>query len=85
MAAAATMSRQSPLNEDDLQHLYNEVWAGFVDEPPSANTPDTGTTTELESLYGAYGSDDDPTRLPTRKPTTGACARLSIWNLPLLY
>jgi hypothetical protein len=64
MATATHMSRQSPPDDEDLQHLYNEVWAGFLDEPSTAiaRTNTNSTAGELESLYGAYGNDDAPAK-----------------------
>ena len=74
MATAAAMSRQSPPDDEDLQHLYNEVWAGFLDEPSSATTRSEATSTagELESLYGAYGGDDDPRKQADRTPVASS-------------
>jgi hypothetical protein len=70
------MSPQSPPNDEDLQHLYNQVWAGFLDEPSPAVTPSDTTSTagELESLYGAYGSDENPAKQSGRMPSSNACA-----------
>lgn len=71
------MSRHSPPLDEDLQHLYNEVWAGFADEPtPTVQRSNTASTaTELESLYGAYGGEDDGspiTNLGGRIPSVGS-------------
>lgn len=71
------MSHQSPPGEEDLLHLYNEVWAGFSDDPPSATiqrSNTASTATELESLYGAYGDDDasPTTNLGGRIPSVGS-------------
>jgi hypothetical protein len=72
------MSRQSPPDDDDLQHLYNEVWAGFLDEPSSAVTKSDSASSagELESFYGAYGADEDPTKQAGRtfRSSTSTCA-----------
>ena len=74
MATAAPMSRQPQPNEEDLQHLYNEVWAGFIDEPSSAVTQTDTSVGDLDSFYGAYGSDDNPSKLSSRRPSANPCA-----------
>lgn len=43
----------SPVDED-LQTLYNEVWAGFADEPPAASSE-----RDLENIYNVYGGEND--------------------------
>ncbi|RDB18445.1 Rho1 guanine nucleotide exchange factor 1 [Hypsizygus marmoreus] len=43
----------SPVDED-LQNLYNEVWAGFADETPAAHPEQ-----ELDNIYSVYGGDND--------------------------
>ena len=76
MLSAASMSHRSPPGEEDLLHLYNEVWAGFSDDPPSTTIQRPSTaSTGLESLYGAYGADDDvspTTNLGGRIPSVGS-------------
>jgi RHO1 GDP-GTP exchange protein 1/2 len=79
MATTTRTSQQSAADDEDLQHLYNEVWAGFLDEPSPAvtRTNTNSTAEELESLYGSYGGDDAPTKQGSRgafvSPAT-ACA-----------
>lgn len=40
--------------EEDLQKLYNEVWAVFADETPASER-------DLENIYNGYADDHDPT------------------------
>jgi hypothetical protein len=40
--------------EEDLQKLYNEVWAVFAEEPPSSER-------DIENIYSGYTEDADPT------------------------
>ncbi|KAF8075167.1 CNH domain-containing protein [Lyophyllum atratum] len=51
----------SPVDED-LQNLYNEVWASFADETPAA--PPSG---HLEEIYSAYGGENNLLTSPTQK------------------
>lgn len=80
------MSRQSPPGEEDLQHLYNEVWAGFLEEEPGQRPQRSNTVStagEMESIYGAYGDDDDQSKLSGRVPSIGAS--ISCGCLVLVY
>lgn len=43
---------KSPVDED-LQQLYNEVWAGFADETPAA--PPEG---DLDNIYNVYSGEN---------------------------
>ncbi|KAF7971187.1 hypothetical protein HWV62_21862 [Athelia sp. TMB] len=68
------MSQQSAPGEEDLRQLYNEVWATYL-EDDTAQRPqrsDTVSTSgEMESIYGAYGDDEDRTKLAGRVPSVG--------------
>ena len=52
------MSRPGPRStspvEEELQKLYNEVWAGFAEETPSSER-------DIETIYNGYTEDTDPT------------------------
>ncbi|KDQ61935.1 hypothetical protein JAAARDRAFT_526995 [Jaapia argillacea MUCL 33604] len=64
MSTAAAQSRPTPPGEEDLQALYNQVLAGFVDESPTAERSPTTILSssqqgerDLEALYSAYGGE----------------------------
>lgn len=40
--------------EEDLQKLYNEVWAVFAEETPPSER-------DLENIYNGYADDYEPT------------------------
>jgi len=44
--------------DQDLQNLYDEVWAGFAEESPSIDG-------DLDNIYSVYGSDGDYPTTPT--------------------
>ncbi|KAJ6561073.1 signal transducer [Mycena vulgaris] len=50
--STATMSAGRPITpvDQDLQLLYDEVWAGFAAEPPAE---------DVDNIYNAYGTDTD--------------------------
>ncbi|KAJ3514155.1 hypothetical protein NLJ89_g2537 [Agrocybe chaxingu] len=50
--------------EEDLQQLYNEVWAVFSEETPPASSDG-----DLENIYNGYTDDNDPV------PTSSAASR----------
>lgn len=54
----SSSSRSGPRStspvEEDLQKLYNEVWAVFAEEPPSSER-------DIEIIYNGYTEDTDPT------------------------
>lgn len=59
----------SPVDED-LQKLYNEVWAGFADEPPAASSE-----RDLENIYNVYGGENDyPASQPAITVSPQTCA-----------
>ncbi|KAF8990665.1 hypothetical protein BDQ17DRAFT_1468681 [Cyathus striatus] len=59
----ATGPRPNSPVDQDLQRLYNEVWAGFESEKPNPPSRD-----ELEGLYGDYlGGRDSPLTHPVNK------------------
>ena len=39
-------------NPEDLQNLYDQVWAAFTQESSAANDSD------LDNIYGGYADDD---------------------------
>jgi hypothetical protein len=61
----------SPVDED-LQKLYNEVWAGFADEPSAASSE-----RDLENIYNVYGGENDyPPSQPAVTVSPQTCADL---------
>lgn len=54
MASPAGMGSHPPSAEDpeELQKLYNQVWAAFTEESSSTND------TELDNIYGGYGDEN---------------------------
>lgn len=60
----------SPVDED-LQRLYNEVWAGFAaEEAAQSNEKD------LENIYNVYGSENTG-RTPSPGPVGSSQAQYS--------
>jgi RHO1 GDP-GTP exchange protein 1/2 len=53
MAPSAGMGLHPKSAEDpeELQNLYNQVWAAFTEEESSANDSD------LDNIYGGYADD----------------------------
>lgn len=47
-----------PPNDEDLQALYNQVWASFAEEGPAPRPTTTPGERDLDSLYNAYGVED---------------------------
>ena len=43
--------------EEDLQKLYNEVWAAFAEETPPSER-------DLENIYSGYAEETDPSPAP---------------------
>jgi hypothetical protein len=68
----------SPVDED-LQQLYNEVWAGFADEIPAP--PPEG---DLDNIYSVYGENHltSPTQsYPATSPTGSQnCGYQDTWD-----
>ena len=56
MSSSSSGPRPRPTTpvEEDLQQLYNEVWAAFSEEPPSSER-------DLENIYSGYAEETDPT------------------------
>jgi len=56
----AAQRSTSPVDED-LQRLYNEVWAGFADEGTNGSNEK-----DLDVIYNTYGYDNatNPTATP---------------------
>lgn len=65
----------SPVDED-LQKLYNEVWAGFADEPPAAPSEK-----DLENIYNVYGGEND---YPASQPAITVSPQTSTPNGPTI-
>lgn len=55
----ATRRSTSPVDED-LQRLYNEVWAGFAEETAASQSNEK----DLENIYNVYGSRSTPSPGP---------------------
>lgn len=69
MASSATMGLRPKSAEgpEELQDLYNQVWAAYTEESSSTNDSD------LESFYGGYAGDNfnditPPSRSPPKAP-----------------
>lgn len=55
----STASAVPPAPEDkDLQHLYDEVWAGFSEDSSTSEK-------DLEKIYSVYGDDNESNNSPT--------------------
>lgn len=54
-------SRSPPPGDEDLQHLYNEVWASFADEAGPDRAQASHNDQAADSLYSPYGSEHSPT------------------------
>lgn len=52
MSSAVRGARSASPIDQDLQNLYNEVWAGFGDEPPSGEG-------DLDNIYRVYSGESD--------------------------
>lgn len=65
MASSAGMGLRPKSVEDheELQNLYNQVWAAFAEEPNPANDSD------LDSFYGGYAADNVNDIAPYSKTT----------------
>jgi hypothetical protein len=66
--------------DQDLQNLYDEVWAGFADESPSADG-------DLDNIYNVYSSDSEYPPTPTANspispPSAAPCAYLTPRHVP---
>lgn len=56
--------------DQDLQELYNEVWASFASEEPPATSD-----RELDNIYSVYGGDgENPPSPATNSPVTPTSA-----------
>ncbi|TFK39742.1 CNH domain-containing protein [Crucibulum laeve] len=70
-ATAHHIPRPSSPPDQDLQRLYNEVWAGFAEEgdnpsdTPNPSTISTTTDNDLEGIYSVYGADSNSPVSPT--------------------
>jgi hypothetical protein len=53
---------QSAEDHEELQNLYNQVWAAFAEEQNSTNDSD------LDSFYGGYTVDHFNDITPPREP-----------------
>lgn len=53
MASSAGMRPKSAEDSEELQTLYNQVWAAFTEE---SNTPNDG---DLDNIYGGYTGGND--------------------------
>lgn len=73
---------KSPVDED-LQQLYNEVWAGFADETPAA--PPEG---DLDNIYNVYSGENhavtEPELLLSHLPNWVAELCVSRYVRPLM-
>ncbi|KAJ7623683.1 signal transducer [Roridomyces roridus] len=62
MSAATMPARPVSPVDQDLQKLYDEVWAGFATETPADG--------ELENIYSVYGTDSEASPTVSSMPST---------------
>jgi hypothetical protein len=87
--SAAIGHRPTPSVDEDLQKLYNEVWAGFSEEP-SAPSRAPSAQDDLDNIYSVYGTEPDYQPPPPQSSTTpvspvSARSRallLSVYSIP---
>lgn len=72
-ASAAGHRPNSPVDQD-LQNLYNEVWAGFSEETPTASA---AADRDIDNIYSVYGADSDYSTSPTVSNSTVSNGRSS--------
>lgn len=74
MSAVAQAPNSPSPGDEDLQYLYDEVWAGFADEPPSTERD------SVDNIYSDYGSDY-PTSPTLTSPVSAnnSVIRMSTW------
>ena len=67
MVPASSNLRPRPTSpvEEDLQKLYNDVWAAFAEE-----TPPPSSEGDLENIYNGYTDDSDGVTNPYSHPPT---------------
>ena len=51
-SAGVALRPNSAGDQEELQNLYNQVWAAFAEEPSAANDSD------LDNFYGGYAGDN---------------------------
>ena len=72
---AAIGHRPSASVDEDLQNLYNEVWAGFADEPgapPTAPSPQD----DLDNIYSVYAAEPEyPPQTASTTPVSPSSIR----------
>ena len=66
-SAGLGLRPQSAEDPEELQKLYNQVWAAFTEESSAANDSD------LDNIYGGYADDNlndiaPPSRTPPAPP-----------------
>ena len=68
MPSSAGMDlRPKSADHEELQNLYNQVWAAFAEEPSPENDSD------LDNIYGGYAGENlndiaPPSRTPQAPP-----------------
>lgn len=63
MSTSKTRQRSSSPIDQDLQQLYEQVWAGFdTEDPPPSTEKDIDT---IYSVYGEANDRDYPARMPS--------------------
>ncbi|KZT25368.1 hypothetical protein NEOLEDRAFT_358672 [Neolentinus lepideus HHB14362 ss-1] len=70
-------ARAGPPGDEDLQVLYNQVWAGFAEEsvaeqPQPSVSPSGRPREDLEDLYSAYAGDETHSDARRSRPTNGS-------------
>src|SRR6266550_5143430 len=73
LMSAAIGHRPTPSVDEDLQKLYNEVWAGFSDEPGAPSRAPSAQD-DLDNIYSVYGTEPDHQPSSTT-PVSPASAR----------
>lgn len=79
--SAAIGHRPTPSVDEDLQKLYNEVWAGFSDEQ-SAPSRAPSAQDDLDNIYSVYGTEPDYQPQSSTTPVSPASARSCALLIP---
>ncbi len=62
LSTSMTSQRSTTPVDQDLQTLYDEVWAGFAMEEPSSAV---SSERDLDHIYSVYGADSEYSPSPT--------------------